>query len=245
MQQCLQSKGFKIICSFLLVVLVSAAVSLCTWLFVFRQPDTSASPSTAGCLSCEKFTNLSSTVDLLRKEIQPLSQWLAQTGSYQAAVRGIQQDPVYTTDYPTTNQPTASPPNKLRGPRGERGPRGPPGYDGLPGLDGATGPAGPKGDTGDRGTEGRQGKPGTPGQKGTRGEKGEPGYSGMVIQHKNCIWHPEDSWVKENPDLESVKIICPAHAMSSIGWRMRYNPLDNTTEHRIMCCELMILPGGT
>eukprot|EP00116_Pleurobrachia_bachei_P017392 sb/3477654/ len=76
MQQCLQSKGFKIICSFLLVVLVSAAVSLCTWLFVFRQPDTSASPSTAGCLSCEKFTNLSSTVDLLRKEIQPLSQVL-------------------------------------------------------------------------------------------------------------------------------------------------------------------------
>jgi len=65
----------------------------------------------------------------------------------------------------------------------------------------------------------------------------------MLIQHLNCNWYPTKGWIKQRDELETVEIMCPSHAMSTVGWKMRHNPIDNSTEHKVKCCELLLVPS--
>ncbi|XP_063692674.1 uncharacterized protein LOC134824640 isoform X3 [Bolinopsis microptera] len=200
------------------------------------------------CLTCEKFNNLSFQVEELQGRVEPFIQALESRGIEYSAVKikgdsGQAPDVWSTTDFPSSTPSPTGEPNLLRGPKGDRGPRGfqgPPGREGMPGLEGPTGPIGPLGLTGN---DGNPGPPGSPGVKGANGEKGEPGYSGMLIQHLNCNWYPTKGWIKQRDELETVEIMCPSHAMSTVGWKMRHNPIDNSTEHKVKCCELLLVPS--
>lgn len=174
-------------------------------------------------------------MDQLSKDLLPLTKLISDGRVYDAVrvLKGTTIPP--TVDY--TTAPTSTDSDvKLRGPKGDRGPRGPPGRpgnDGVPGLDGLPGPQGPQG------IPGELGPPGSPGSKGATGEKGEPGYSGMLIQHLNCNWYPTKGWIKQRDELETVEIMCPDHAMSTVGWKQRLSILDGVMEYRIRCCELI------
>ncbi|KAL5271766.1 hypothetical protein ACHWQZ_G000085 [Mnemiopsis leidyi] len=178
------------------------------------------------CLTCEKFNNLSFKVNELETRVSPLIEALSGRGGDYSAVKIRKGDTgevdelgAWTTDYPTT-PPYTSEPSRLKGPKGDRGPRG---------------FQGPKGD------EGPPGPPGSPGVKGASGEKGEPGYSGMLIQHLNCNWYPTKGWIKQRDELETVEIMCPSHAMSTVGWKHR-RQVGSTAllEYKVHCCELIL-----
>ncbi|XP_063692672.1 collagen and calcium-binding EGF domain-containing protein 1-like isoform X2 [Bolinopsis microptera] len=198
------------------------------------------------CLTCEKFNNLSFQVEELQGRVEPFIQALESRGIEYSAVKikgdsGQAPDVWSTTDFPSSTPSPTGEPNLLRGPKGDRGPRGfqgPPGREGMPGLEGPTGPIGPLGLTGN---DGNPGPPGSPGVKGANGEKGEPGYSGMLIQHLNCNWYPTKGWIKQRDELETVEIMCPSHAMSTVGWKHR-RQVGNTAllEYKVHCCELIL-----
>lgn len=228
MSTCFTNKSTKVFLSLLLSTLVLCGVALTVWLFAFKSGQTSGTAALEDCLTCEKFNNLSFKVDELETRVSPLIEALSGRGGDYSAVKIRKGDTgevdelgAWTTDYPTT-PPYTSEPSRLKGPKGDRGPRG---------------FQGPKGD------EGPPGPPGSPGVKGASGEKGEPGYSGMLIQHLNCNWYPTKGWIKQRDELETVEIMCPSHAMSTVGWKMRHNPLDNSTEHKVKCCELLLVPS--
>ena len=233
---CFTSKTSKVFFSVLLVLLLLTVAGACVWLFVFGKQFKAASQE---CLSCEKFQNLSIRVDNFQSQVSQL----IELESYSAVrFRQLTQEYHTTTANPTTRPPTQAPVEgaKLRGPKGDRGPRGRrgrPGW-GFPGLDGEPGPRGPPGEPGERG---QTGPPGSPGIKGATGDKGEPGYSGMLIQHLNCNWYPTRGWIKQQDELETVEIMCPSHAMSTVGWKHRRQiGNSNLLEYKVHCCELIL-----
>jgi len=204
----------KVIISVLVAFFVTGGAGLSIWLLIFRPLGLDKD-----CVTCEKFTNLTSRV--LKMETDLLD--FAQASSLeQKGERG----PVEKLEGPKGD----------RGPRGARGPRGKDGVDGMPGLDGLPGKTGMQGE---QGVRGHTGKPGSPGIKGAAGVKGEPGYTGMILQYLNCAWYPIQGWKKEQV-LETFEIMCPNHAMSLTGikFRTQVDP-GHLREYKLHCCELI------
>jgi len=245
----------KVIISLLVTLFVTGGAGLSIWLLIFRPLGLDKD-----CVTCEKFTNLTSRVLKMETDLLDFAQ-VIKAGTYEA-VRLARGDDLTTKDRYHSSTPlfTSAPNNDFdleteassleqkgerveklegpkgdRGPRGARGPRGKDGVDGMPGLDGLPGKTGMQGE---QGVRGHTGKPGSPGIKGAAGVKGEPGYTGMILQYLNCAWYPIQGWKKEQV-LETFEIMCPNHAMSLTGIKYRSNPADMSKEYKLRCCEIL------